>query len=133
MLMRIFLHFWVTECQPLPVADHELRSIARGHAPTWRHWKASILRVFEAIRPDLEKAWRLHESRIGNMSRLGQYVSSKRKAAALRNSDTAPAGRDAIQDHLCMRLIPKRAEATRPQAQQTATPAGKFTSGFREK
>jgi hypothetical protein len=38
-LFRIILHFWQTQCRSLPIADWELRSIARAHAPTWRRWK----------------------------------------------------------------------------------------------
>jgi uncharacterized protein YdaU (DUF1376 family) len=54
MLCRLLLHFHATDCAPLPIQDHELRSIARGHAPTWRHWKPTILAIFEAIRPEIE-------------------------------------------------------------------------------
>ena len=29
-VIRMALHFWQTDCRPLPVADHELRNIARA-------------------------------------------------------------------------------------------------------
>lgn len=84
MLVRLLLQFWQTECRPLPVADHELRSIARGHAPTWRHWKPRILEVFEAVRPELEAAWRARENRRGNLIRLAHLGNAKRRANALK-------------------------------------------------
>jgi hypothetical protein len=34
----------------------------RAHLPTWRRWKADILRVFEDIRPELERYYQWRES-----------------------------------------------------------------------
>jgi len=132
MLMRLTLHFWSTDCRPLPLADHDLRSISRGHAPTWRRWKASILRVFEAIRPELESAWRARENRVGNLIRLSERSSSMRRANALPSkANTAVTGGDASANGF-PRLAPKRAETTRARAQPTATPAGKCNDGWRD-
>ncbi len=132
MLTRLALHFWSTECRPLPVADHELRGVCRAHAPTWRHWKASILRIFEAVRPGLEAAWRARENRAGNLIRLSQRSSSMRRANALRSKADAgvTAGNAAANGFPC--LAPKRAETTRARAQPTATPAGKCNGGWKD-
>jgi hypothetical protein len=131
MLTRLTLHFWSTECRTLPIADHELRSISRGHAPTWRHWKASILRIFEAIRPGLESAWRARENRAGNLIRLSQRSSSVRRLNALQLKANASitGGNASANGFLC--LAPKRAEATRARA-QTATPAGKCNGDWKD-
>src|SRR5271166_3709856 len=77
MLMRLCLHFWATDCFPLPKSQDELRSIARVHRPTWRQWKAQILRVFEDIRPELEGYYQWRQSR-GSTIRM---VAARGRAA----------------------------------------------------
>ncbi len=89
-LFSIVLHFWLTECRALPTADHELRNIGRAHAPTWRHWKAQVLKVFRDIRPTLEAYYSARENKAANLSRLGQRTISLRKAAALRKVNAPP-------------------------------------------
>ena len=83
-LTRLLLHFWQSECRPLPVADHELRSIGRAHAPTWRHWKPVVLRVFEAIKPELQAYLALRQTKATTIQMLGQRGASKVKVQALR-------------------------------------------------
>ena len=61
MLARLCLHFWATECRPLPKSECELRSIARVHSPAWNKHKAAILRVFEDWRPSAEAYYRKRE------------------------------------------------------------------------
>jgi uncharacterized protein YdaU (DUF1376 family) len=129
MLTRLALHFWSTECRPLPIADHELRGVCRAHSPTWRHWKASILRIFEAIRPELESTWQARENRVGNLIRLSQRSSSMRRANALRSKANASmtGGNASANGFPC--LSPQRVETTRARA-HTVTPAGKRNDGW---
>jgi hypothetical protein len=119
MLMRLILHFWQTGCRPLPVADHELRSIARGHAPTWRRWKSSILRVFETLRPELEAAWQARENRRGNLIRLAHLGNAKRRANALKQKAAAATALSP--------LLPRR----RPSAPLQPAPGPRIQGGFR--
>jgi hypothetical protein len=109
-LFSLVLHFWLTECRSLPTADHELRNIARAHAPTWRHWKAQVLKVFGNIRPSLEAYYSARENKAANLSRLGQRTISLRKAAALRKVNAPPDNIPAYASG----FIPKR-EPARPQ------------------
>jgi hypothetical protein len=81
MLCRLSLHFWRTECRALPRSQDELRSIARAHLPTWRRWKADILKVFEDIRPELERYYEGRESRGGTI----RMVALRGSAAAAAN------------------------------------------------
>ena len=131
MLMRLTLHFWSTDCRPLPIADHELRGICRAHAPTWRHWKASILRIFEAIRPEWEAARRARENRVENLIRLSQRSASMRRVNALQLKANAPitGGNASANGFPC--LAPKRAETTRARSQR-ATPSGQPKDGWRD-
>lgn len=82
----ILLHFWVTECRPLPIADHELRAIGRAHAPTWRHWKPHVMAVVQALAPIMAQA---REYRMANKHRLAIGNQKLRQLAAERR-----AGRD---------------------------------------
>ena len=115
-LFRLVLHFWQTECRPLPVADHELRSIARAHAPTWRHWKAQVLSVLDAVRPALEGYYELRLNKKTTLSRLAHRRHSQQRLKASQDSLTDPAS---ISLH-AVGFIPRR-ERARPVAPPPAT------------
>jgi len=77
MLTRLLLHFHVSGCRPLPAADHELMHIARAHAPTWRRWKANVLKVFHDIESELSA---YHRQREG--ARQGLKIAARRGGSA---------------------------------------------------
>lgn len=95
MLVRLCHHFWESECRPLPIAEFELRHLARAHAPTWRTWKEPVLRIFESVRPELVAYHRLRVTKGTTITRIGMAGASKVKAKALRDSrfpaDSLPA------------------------------------------
>jgi hypothetical protein len=121
MLTRIVIHFWATECRSLPIADHELRSIARGHAPTWRRWRLTILRVFEALRPGLVAAWQARQNRRDNLIRLAHMGNAMRRANAQKQRAAA--------SFELSRLLPQRI----PRAPLPPAPAPRSPGGFRER
>jgi hypothetical protein len=95
-VLRLALHFWQTECRPLPSADHELRAIARAHTPTWRHWKASVLKVMAEIEPDMLAYWRLRETK-GTTLRIagrkaGEESAARSRAKVLSEASPSPSG-----------------------------------------
>jgi hypothetical protein len=79
-LSRLCLHFWQTECRPLPKSQDELRSIARAHLPTWRRWRDDILKVFEDIRPELERYYQWRESKASTIKMVGARGRAVREA-----------------------------------------------------
>jgi hypothetical protein len=89
MVIRLALHFWQTECRPLPVADHELMHVCRAHAPTWRRWKASVLSAFEAIRPELEAYFGARERKATTLSNMAHARNSRRKLQAVTEAQRA--------------------------------------------
>lgn len=113
-LIRLCFHFWETECRPMPRDNHSLMQLARAHGPTWRHHKAEILAIFEAIRPELEAyhAWR--------MGSRAQLRIAARNGAATRDARAAAKRIDASQpllavnDHHQLNMTPKR-EPTPPR------------------
>ena len=52
-LLRLVVHWYLTDCRELPKADHELAAIARAHRTTWRKYNADILRLFGELRTEL--------------------------------------------------------------------------------
>lgn len=133
MLMRLSIHFWQTECRPLPTGDNELYCIARAHRPTWRRYKTSILRILADVKPELERAWTSRQNRRNNVLRLGQRGASMRALNA-RKKDTqisTLAGRENSDPIGAAGFAPKRPEIHRAQDNGASplkpTPRGGFT------
>jgi hypothetical protein len=83
MVFALASHFWMTKCQPLPAADHERRSIARAHFPTWQAHKLKVANVLEAVLPDLERYFHIRNARGMNvlkMARAGGRASVDKAA-----------------------------------------------------
>jgi hypothetical protein len=123
-LFRLCLHFWLSECRPLPKSDDELQAISRAHRPTWRTWRHTVLKIFEAIRPDLEAYYALRESRRASLSIGAHMTNAKRRAKALQSSlrahDSLPA--------YASGFVPKRdpTQPDRPRPSPAGRPTGKL-------
>ena len=84
MLSRLLLHFWMTDCRPLPQADYNLRAIARAHPPTWRRHRVTIMRVLSDLTPDLARHHGARQSRRENLRiATDRSVASRRHKAAM--------------------------------------------------
>lgn len=116
-LFSLLTHFWSTECRPLPKSDRELRSIGRAHVPTWKHWGASVLKVFNDVRPVLESYKNIRDMKATTLSLLGQKTTSKRRAQALTNSATT----DQSVAAYAMGILPKK-DPNPPQRTREADP-----------
>ena len=112
MILSLTEHFWKTGCKPLPRDDDQLFALARAHRPTWRTHKASILSVFEAIRPGLEAYFRRREGNRAGLIAAAHSSASTRRLKALKDS-LAPSPIE-----LGVAPIPKRdaVQAVRPLA-----------------
>lgn len=55
-LWRLIVHFWQTDCAPLPTQDDQLVAIARAHKPTWCAWKEDVLLIFNDVAPALSSS-----------------------------------------------------------------------------
>lgn len=117
-VIRLLLHFWITECRPLPVADHELRAIGRVHTPTWRHWKAQAMTVVEALAPDMRTAY---QSRVNGTH--GLRISGWKRAQAKKQEQGARAmelARSSLEPLTApLQAVPRRD----PAPQRPPTPA----------
>ena len=97
-LFRMIVHFWATECRPLPSSDTELRHIARAHSPTWHGYRTEIFRIFNNLKPELEN---YHHARVNKLynctiaqNKGGAVTKAKALQARLASSvslnDSAP-------------------------------------------
>lgn len=77
MIWELCAHFWETECVPFARNDDNLMAIMGAHRPTYRHWKATILSVFDDIRPRMEY---LRDYRDQSIERLRQDTIKRRAA-----------------------------------------------------
>ena len=111
-LMRVALHFWNTECRPLPTADHEMRNISRAHAPTWRHWKEPIMRVFKEVEPELRGYFLRRENNRDHLIRLGTKGAAVNRFKAVKTADRTTIGREATA--LLRKRDPRVSDAPTP-------------------
>ena len=91
---RLLLHFWMTDCAPLPETDYARFLIARAHKPTWATYRADIREILDEVCPELRESLALYKSRSSILRGLSERGASARKAKrleGLRYQDTAPA------------------------------------------
>jgi hypothetical protein len=101
MLLKLVVHFWQTDCQPLPMDNNDrLFSIAQAHRSTWVSHKAEILRIFNESAPALEHAMQARKNQHSTLAELrsrGHAAFRKRKLekaiAASATSEPVPAPR----------------------------------------
>jgi uncharacterized protein YdaU (DUF1376 family) len=78
-LMRLLMHFWVTDLAPLPKSDRELRSIGRAHVPVWKAHKDAILSVFNDISGELVAYHRMRATKADELR-----IAARRNAAEVK-------------------------------------------------
>lgn len=91
-LARVVIHYWLTDCRPLPTQPDEFNSIGRAQRPTMKQWKPQIMAVFNEIQPELDKRFRAYQNRRANVLRLAETGRTvyKLKALAKRYADQPP-------------------------------------------
>ena len=86
-LMRLALHFWLTDCKPLPVVDNQLYVLARAFPATWKANRDDIKAVLQDVIPELKAARELYDKRrsiLGQMrDRAMSSATSKRYKKAI--------------------------------------------------
>ena len=94
-LMRLALHFWLTDCRPLPVVDNQLYVLARAYPATWKANRDEIKAVLTEVTPVLAEAmalWRKRRSVLDHLSERGVSArQSVRLERRLKLIDAAPA------------------------------------------
>jgi len=102
MLMTLALHYWQSDCAPLPQKGSEIFCIMRTHPSTWATHQQTILRIFNDVKPELDEYYQLRKMRyevardIGERGRGIQRLRTlaRKQATHGAREDAAPA-RDA--------------------------------------
>ena len=89
MVTRILIHFWLTDCRPLPKGVADLCGIARAHKPTFSNHRHEIMLIINDLCPILKEKHKLYWSRMAKLARLADSTNAKR--AALRAEKRAQA------------------------------------------
>jgi hypothetical protein len=113
-LMRLVVHFWQSECRPLPQSGDRLFVLACAHRPTWTNHKAEIMRIFNESASALERAFNENKRKRILLSTLRERGHAVRRLNKLKKAMAVPA------------VI----EAPAPRRDQAAKRSGK---GFTEK
>lgn len=118
-LMRLVVHFWQSDCRPLPQSGDRLFVLASAHRPTWSHHKVEIMRIFNECAPRLEHAFKSRDNKMKALAILRERGHALRRKRKLEKAIAAP---DASEPA----AAPRREQAT----QQAPAASGR---GFRER
>lgn len=121
-LARLVLHFWMTDCAPLPDTDYALFLLSRSHKPTWSAHKREIRAVLDEICPQLEKAMRIYRQRSSLLDHLRDRAGASKRQKRLEKAIDSPRSIDTAYE-------PKRHERNR----STESSEIKVGGGFVEK
>jgi len=88
-LCRIAIHYWLTECRPLPTQTDDLYAIGRAQRPTMKTWGTAVMAVFNDIKPELDSRFRAYQNRRANVLRLAETGRTINKLKALSKRHAA--------------------------------------------
>jgi hypothetical protein len=106
MLARLAIHYWLTDCHPLPRSDYALCQLARAHKPTWYQERGTIRAILNDVLPLLAFERKQRQTREDNLSRL------RDKSASVRRLQTTTRKAHAATDPAPV-VQPKRKQANR--------------------
>ena len=84
MLWRIVMHYWLTDCRPLPETDGALFCIARAHKPTWFANRTELKAILADILPELARQAEIRAQKMAQIRRIGQKGHSVMRARTLQ-------------------------------------------------
>lgn len=88
-LVRLAHYYWVTDCEPLPTRDMDLRMIARLETGLWQKHRMQIMQVVTDSFPAIRHAFEFREKRIDHLKHLSEKGRAARKLARLHNYSEA--------------------------------------------
>jgi hypothetical protein len=108
-LWRLLLHFWMTDCAPLPDTDYALFLLSRSHKPTWASYKAEIREILADVTPDLAEALALYRKRSSILGHLGDRGNSTQRSRRVKAGQNVESSTSEI-------YTPRQAERNRAPA-----------------
>jgi hypothetical protein len=89
MVISIVLYYWKCQCQPLPTKPSELFIVARAFPPTWKQHKATILRIFNDIKDELDAYHKQRSERKSLIQSVQSSMVARKRAGKMQKN--APA------------------------------------------
>lgn len=86
-LLRLLVHYWGSECRPMPESDNEWQLIARCSHGSWARHGGMVRAAFEDIRPDLDHYYRIRQMRLNHMRDLGKRSVGVKLLRAQQKAD----------------------------------------------
>lgn len=81
-LVRLVMHYWMTDCAPIPIAHSELFAVCRPSPRVWNTHKTIILKIFKDIEPSLRDYFERRAGLRDNLIRLANYGHAKQRSEA---------------------------------------------------
>jgi hypothetical protein len=122
-LMRLVIHFWMIDCEPMPKSNDELRLIARCHKPTWALHRDEIKQAFNDIIIEVLKWKAKHDADVERLQNWRAKGVSTRRIRSLAKK--LPAG--VPPAHVA---TPRLSEATK--AAERGAAGGGSGEGFKD-
>lgn len=113
-VMRLLLHYWASECEPLPEERLELQSIGRMPERMMRDHGDFIRQVVADLLPALDKYYAVRVSRATVIKELQDRSKGVRALKAMNRSDAEVEKRMGQGDLMIPRKLTKRTDRPPP-------------------
>lgn len=94
MLFTLLLHFWFSDCAPIPTSPGDLYGVCRPNARVWMTHKDVMLRIFNDIRPGLIASLAEKKRRREMIQDLGERGRGVQRLRALARKQATHGARE---------------------------------------
>jgi hypothetical protein len=94
MLFTLLLHFWCSDCAPIPTSPGDLYGICRPNARVWATHKTVMLKIFNDVSPGMAKEAAFKKSRRAVIRELGARGAGILRLKALGRKQVAHGARE---------------------------------------
>ena len=92
MLITLLLHYWLSDCSPMPTSNARLFGIAHAHPPVWKEYQPVIMRIFYELKPELDAYFEYRKAKKSLIREIGAGAAARARAKRLK--ENAPATLD---------------------------------------
>jgi hypothetical protein len=94
MLFTLLLHYWLTDCAPLPTSMSEFFAICRPSPRVWDSHKETMLRIFNAVAPGMAAELEYKKMRRAVIREMGERGRGVQRLRALARKQAAHGARE---------------------------------------
>lgn len=93
-VFTLLLHYWLSDCAPLPTAPNELFAVCRPSPRVWNTHKHIILRIFNDVSPGMAKSLAEKKRRREMIHDLGERGRGVQRLRALAKKQVTHGARE---------------------------------------